>query len=188
MKKLKETLQSNCSISDESWQLFSDICTTRQFSKNEFVLQQGAICQGIYFVNSGLLRNYYLKDGKEVSEWFTFEGSFCFSIISFFKDVPSHLAIQCLEDSEVITISREGLMCLKSQNFEIADIVFSLISNSLILSQKRMLSLQFETAIQRYENLIKIYPNILQRVPLLYIASYLGVSAETLSRIRSQIH
>jgi CRP-like cAMP-binding protein len=188
MEKLWQAINRNSNLSEESWSLLSDICTKRQLQKNDFVLQQGEICKGFYFVNEGLLRNYYLKDGKQISEWFAFNGSFCFSIISFFKNVPSYLAIQCLEDSEVITISRDGIMSLKNRNFEIANLAFSLISNSLIMSQQRMLSLQFETAAQRYDNLINVHPNIIQRIPLRYIASYLGVSPETLSRIRSQVH
>jgi CRP-like cAMP-binding protein len=188
MEELRHALGKNLPLSDEGWELLSQICSLKHYNKNDFVLQKGALCNGIYFVKSGLLRTFYNKRNKEISEWFAFDGSFCFSIISYFQKVPSYLAIQCLEDSEVITISRDGLMNLRNQNFEIANIAFFMISGSLIMSQQRMLSIQFESALQRYENLLKSHPSILQRIPLQHIASYLGVTAETLSRIRSQIH
>lgn len=188
METLKKAIQPISSLSEESWTLLQKVCSSRKYNRNEFVLQQGAVCNGMYFVESGLLRNFYLKDDKEVSEWFAFEGTFCFSIISYFERIPSYLAIQCLEDSEVITLSYQGLERLRKENIEISNLLYSMLSFSLILSQKRMVSLQFETALQRYEKLIKEYPNLVQWVPLVYISSYLGVSAETLSRIRSQVH
>ncbi|MFN8255665.1 MAG: Crp/Fnr family transcriptional regulator [Bacteroidales bacterium] len=176
------------SISDESlWEL-DKISELTLFRKNEFVLKEGAVCDAIYFVNQGLVRIYYYKQDKEISEWFAFENSFCFSIVSYFTKKPSHLIIQCLEDTEVLAISHDGLEKLRKTNFEISNFAFELISGSLILSQLRMESLQFETAQQRYENLVKAQPTIIQRVPVNYIASYLGISAETLSRIRAKIH
>jgi CRP-like cAMP-binding protein len=188
MENFKIALKKYVSLSEESWCQLSEICAKKTFGKNDFVLKHEAVCNGIYFVSSGLLRNFYFKDNKEISEWFAFEHSFCFSIISYFNKVPSYLGIQCLEDSEIITISHDGLMKLKNENFEIANLAFALISGSLIASQQRMMSLQFETALQRYEHLLKAHNNMLQRIPLHYIASYLGVSAETLSRIRKQVH
>ncbi len=175
-------------LSDKSLTELLKYCTSTPFEKDEFVLKERAVCNHIYFVSKGLLRIYYCKEEKEVSEWFAFENTFCFSIVSYFKKLPSNLIIECLEDSEIIFMSKEGLDTLRNKNFDIANFVYQLISGSLIISQERMASIQFETAFTRYKTLLEQHKNFLQRVPLNYIASYLGVSAETLSRIRAQIN
>jgi CRP-like cAMP-binding protein len=188
MESFLKIVKNTVPLSDGSIKELSQICAQRSFGKNDFVLKETGICNDIYFVSSGLLRIFYFKEDKDISEWFAFENSFCFSIISYFRQVPSKLIIQCLEDSEIIFIPREGLNTLRNSNFEIANYAYTLISGSLIASQERMAGQQFETAFTRYEKLIKQQKNFILRVPLHYIASYLGVSAETLSRIRAQIH
>jgi len=175
-------------LSDQSLNEILGICKTKKIKKNEYVLPHLAVCEGFYFVSKGLLRIYYYKQEKEISEWFAFEHTFCFSILSFFNQTPSSLIIQCIEDSEIIIMSKTGLDVLRNVNFEIANFAYQMISRSLIFSQIRVASLQFETAQQRYESLFRDHKNMIQRIPLQYIASYLGVSAETLSRIRAQIH
>lgn len=188
MERLYRAVQNEVPMCEESWRELAKICKIQHFEKGDFVLQEGEVSGGIYFISSGLVRNFYVKNDKEVSEWFAFDEEFCLSITSYYLKVPTVLAMQCLEDSVVITIEREGLDRLRSTNFEIANFAYELATGSLIISQERMASVQFETALQRYENLLKLRKTMLQRVPLRYIASFLGVSAETLSRIRSQIH
>ncbi len=175
-------------LSDESFSQLEQICTLKSYKKNEFVLKENSVCDGLYFVKNGLLRIFYHKQDKEISEWFAFENTFCFSIISYFRNTPSHLIIQCIEDSDILTVTKKGLDILRNKNFEIANFAYELVSGSLIISQIRMASIQFETALKRYEDLLNLHPTMIQRIPLHYIASYLGVSAETLSRIRAQIH
>jgi CRP-like cAMP-binding protein len=174
-------------LSDDGLKELLGICRTQSFKKNDFVLREGAVCDSIYFVSEGLLRIWYYKHGKEVSEWFAFNNTFCFSILSYFQKSPSSLIIQCIEDSEIVFIPRDDMDQLRKKNFEIAGFAYNLISGSLIASQDRTAELQFETARQRYEHLLHLHREMLHRVPLQYIASYLGVSAETLSRIRAQI-
>ena len=109
------------------------------------------------------------------------------SIESFFEGSPSQLIIEALEDSEIIQLSKEGLDALRKQNIEVANLMVEWISGSLVLSQKRMDSIQFETAKQRYENLTKQQPGLINKVPLQNIASFLGITQETLSRIRAKV-
>jgi len=188
MDDFKKAVLKIALLSEGSYKDLEQICTTKSYKKNEFVLKENAVCDGFYFVKSGLLRIFYHKQDKEISEWFAFENTFCFSIISYFKNTPSHLIIQCIEDSEVLTVTKKALNILRNRNFEIANFAYELVSSSLIISQVRMASIQFETAIKRYEDLLSLHPSMIQRIPLHFIASYLGVSAETLSRIRAQIH
>ena len=112
--------------------------------------------------------------------------TFFFSITSYFENAPSKLVIEAVEDCEIIMLSKEGTEKLRRSNIEIANLMIAFFSVSLILSQQRMESLQFETALQRYHKLLDEQPEILNKVPLQYIASFLGITQETLSRIRAK--
>jgi len=174
-------------LSEKSKSELLKYISTKKIAKGDFVLKHGEICKHIYYVNSGFLRIFYYKNGKNITEWFASPSHFCFSIASFFAATPSNLVIEAIDDSEVIYLSKEGLENLKKTNLEIANLLIELYSGSLIASQKRMESIQFETAKQRYSNLMKEQPSILNKVPLHYIATYLGITQETLSRIRSKV-
>ncbi len=175
-------------LTEGSRESLKSICYKQIFSKSDCVLKHNEICKGIYFVERGMLRIFYYKQGREITEWFAPEQNFCFSINSFFTNTPSQLIIQCLEESEIVVITKNGLSDLITSDIEISNFYTKLLSGSLICSQVRMDSILFETAAQRYQNLITTTPTIPQRVPLQYIASYLGVSPETLSRIRSRVN
>ena len=188
MSALKQVINDITPVSDQSFSFLKGITHIKPLEKNDFVLKQDAICRHIYFVEKGMVRIYYLKDGRDITEWFAYDQNFCFSIISYFYDTPSKLAIQCIEDCEITYLSKAGLEQLSDQNLEISKFYRSLFAGSLVGSQVRMESIQFETARQRYESLIKSNPEIIRRAPLKYIASFLGISFETLSRIRNQMH
>jgi len=173
-------------LSDDTKSQLKPHISRKYLSKDDLLLKQGEVCKYIYYVNKGFIRIFYFKDGKEVTEWLTNDKHFFFSITSFFENAPSHLIIEAIEDSEIIQLSKEGLDKLRKTNLEVANLMYEWISVSLVLSQKRMDSIQFETAKQRYDSLLKIQPEILNRVPLQHIASFLGITQETLSRIRSK--
>ncbi len=153
--------------------------------KGYFLVPEGRVCHHIYFLSTGAVRIFYHKDDREVTEWLALDNSFFFSIRSFFEQVPTHLIIQSLEASELFAISHDDLMRLCDQYHAVEKLFRRMVTNSLLLSQARMESIQFETAQQRYGRLIQERPDILQRVPLAYIASFLGITQETLSRIRA---
>jgi CRP-like cAMP-binding protein len=153
--------------------------------KDHFLLREREVCDYIFFIQKGVARIYYNKNEKEITEWIAMDEQFFFSITSFFQRTPSHLIIQTLEPSEVMGIHYNDLTRLATEHHEVETLFRKMLSFSLILSQQRMDSIQFETAHQRYEKLIQNSPDIVKRVPLTYIASFLGVTLETLSRIRS---
>jgi len=159
----------------------------KEICKGESVLKQGEICKHIYFVNKGFVRIFYFKNGKNITEWFANEKQFFFSITSYFDEIPSNLVIEASEDSEIILMAKEGLEKLRKSNIEVANLMIAFISRSLILSQERMESIQFETAKDRYAKLLTEQPEILNKVPLQFVASFLGISQETLSRIRAKV-
>lgn len=153
--------------------------------KDHLLVREHQVCDYIFFIKKGIARIYYYKNEKEITEWIAMDEQFFLSIISFFERKSSRLIIQILEPSEVMGIHHNDFMKLASQYHEVETLFRKMLTGSLILSQYRMDSIQFETAQQRYENLMKSSPQIIQRVPLTYIASFLGITLETLSRIRS---
>ena len=153
--------------------------------KDHFLVREREVCDYIFFIRKGIARIYYYKDNREITEWIAMDEQFFLSIISFFERTPSRLIIQTLEPAEVMGIHYNDLIRLAAQHHEVETLFRKMMTGSLILSQYRMDSIQFESAQQRYEKLLQTSPRIIQRVPLSHIASFLGVTLETLSRIRS---
>ena len=180
-------LQNISTLSLESRTVLLKHISQKDISKGDYVLKYGEICKHIYYVNKGFIRIFYFKNGKNITEWFANEKEHFFSITSYFNETPSNLVIEVIEDSEIILLSKEGLEKLRKTNIEVANLMINFFSRSLILSQQRMESMQFETAKQRYAKLLEDQPEILNKVPLQFIATFLGITQETLSRIRAQI-
>ena len=155
-------------------------------SKNEFLIEQGKICRHLYFLEKGALRGFYNLDGKEITHWFGFESDFVTSFHSFISHKEAVENIQLLEGCILWSISKEQLTSLYSSYREIETLVRIVYEKYYIRLEERFVNAQFKTAKELYENLLQQTPHILARVPLGYIASYLGISQETLSRIRSR--
>lgn len=162
----------------EAWKHWS-------LAKDQFLVREHTVSDYLYFIEKGVARIFYHKNGKEVTEWLAMDNQFFLSITSFFRRTPSHLIIQVIEPSVVYGIHHNDFMALAEKHHDIERLLRKMVTASLILSQIRMDSIQFETAQQRYDRLLQTSPQIIQRVPLSYIASFLGITLETLSRIRS---
>ena len=156
-------------------------------TKNEYLLNEGKICRHLYFVQQGALRGYYTLDGKEITHWFGFEKDFVTSFHSFITQEPAVENIQLLEGSVLWVISKETLSELFNRYHEIERLVRIAYEKYYIRLEERFVNAHFKTATERYENLLQQTPHLLERVPLGYIASYLGISQETLSRIRGKL-
>ncbi len=155
--------------------------------KNDHLLQEGKICRQLYFVEQGALRGYYMLEGRQITHWFGFENDFVTSFHSFITGQPAVEIIQLLEGSVLWGISKEKLTDLFNQYHEIERLVRIAYEKYYLRLEERFVNAHFKTAAERYENLLLQTPHILERVPLGYIASYLGISQETLSRIRGRI-
>ena len=186
MEVLRQKLAAISPLSTESLNRFLSAWKHWQVAKDHFLVREHTVSDYIYFIQKGVARIYYYKNDKEITEWIAMDEHFFLSITSFFQRKPSHLIIQTLEPSEVFGIHHNDFMALAEQYHDIERLLRKMVTGSLILSQVRMDSIQFETAQQRYKQLLQSSPGIIQRVPLSYIASFLGVTLETLSRIRSQ--
>ena len=155
-------------------------------AKNEYLLTEGQVCRHLYFLQQGALRGFYNLDGKEITHWFGFENDFVTSFHSFTTREPSVENIQLLEGSILWSISKDTVSDLFNEYHEIERLVRIAYEKYYIRLEERFVNAQFKTARERYENLLQQTPHILERVPLGCVASYLGISQETLSRIRSQ--
>lgn len=183
-----EKILNISSLSEESQEAFLNIVEHFSFKKNEIILENGQISNYIFYIEKGLVRIFYHKHDKEVTEWIALEGEFFMSIASFYQRIPSNLIQQATEKSEIIGIPHDAFMELCTKYHDIETLHRKMITTSLLLSQERVDSIQFETAHQRYDALVSKRPDIIQRVSLTYIASFLGITLETLSRIRAKVH
>ncbi len=156
-------------------------------SKNEYLLTEGKTCRHLYFLQQGALRGFYNLDGKEITYWFGFENDFVTSFHSYITGEPAVENIQLMEGSILWAISKDRLAGLFNQYQEIERLVRIIQEKYYMQLEERFVNAQFKTATERYEHLLHQTPHILERVPLGPVASYLGISQETLSRIRSRI-
>ncbi|MCQ6958330.1 Crp/Fnr family transcriptional regulator [Mucilaginibacter aquariorum] len=159
----------------------------RKLRKRQYLLQEGDICHYNCFVVRGCLRNYRVtEDGNEHILRFAVENWWVSDAESYNNGTPSKNNIDALENSEMILIEKQDFTNLLSNIPRFKDFIYNLKARSFDASQDRIMSNISDTAEEKYSNFIKIYPHIFNRVPLHMIASYLGVSRETLSRIRNQ--
>ena len=186
MEQLLNHIQNYYPLSTEAQHALQDCFEKIILPKNEYLLNEGQVCRHLYFLEKGALRGFYNLDGKEITHWFGFEKDFVTSFHSFITKEPAVENIQLLESCILWAISKETLTRLFNQYHEIERLVRIVNEKYYIRLEERFVNAQFKTAGERYENLLQQTPYILERVPLGYIASYLGISQETLSRIRSK--
>ncbi len=168
----------------ESEKALTEICKEVKFLKGKDVQAIGHTCKTIYFVKTGVVRIYYFKDTIDITESFEFENAFVARAESLFTGKPSKKAIQAIEDTVLIAIDSNKLFKLFDSHPDLERLFRKIIENSYVNTVSRIESLQFNTAEERYANLLKDHPNVLMRVPLKLIASYLGITPVSLSRIR----
>lgn len=152
--------------------------------KGEILHKTGNYCRRFYFVRKGLIRVFYILDDKEITNQFVAENEWVTSVNSFFKDEPSHYTLQALEDSELWYFTKTDLEYLYAHFPEMNQFGRILITRYYVEQAERINALNFVPAQERYALFIKNNPHLLNRIPLGMLATYLGITQETLSRIR----
>ncbi len=183
---LIEHLSSIISISKTLEKALHNISDKVTVAKNQSLININDRCTDLFFLEKGLLRGYYFVDGKEITNWFAQENEFATCFYSFVANKQSYEIVQTLEDCELIKLSYSSLQTLYSKFPETERIGRIIVEKYYIKLEERLLSIQFKTAKERYRNLNSTNPSILQRASLGQIASYLGITQETLSRIRAE--
>ena len=172
-------------MSQEGIELLHEYFVERKLAKGEILIHQGDIAPSIVLVGKGMLRQYYYKNKKDVTEHFSYEGCVLMCIESMLKQEPSRQVVEALEPSIIYEFSYSELSKLVEISLEINRLYRKVLEYSLITSQIKADSSRFETAKERYSLLMKMHPEIIKRAPLAHIASYLLMTPETLSRVRS---
>ena len=172
-------------LSKEAEVAIAAISSIVTIKKNKDLQPIGHTCKTIYFINKGVARIYYFKDGIDITESFSFENNIIARVESLFTGKPSRKAIQVLEDSEVVAINANQLFKLYDTYPEIERLFRKIFEVAYVETVNRIEGIQFHSAEERYKTLLNEAPNVLMRVPLKYVASYLGITQVSLSRIRS---
>lgn len=158
----------------------------KEFEKGEHLVKIGFPCRYLYFIESGLVRTYCINDeGKEINIEFSIEGQFITSIDAFYNQSASQVGIQSLEDTTSLCIGHDALNTMFDRYPELNKIGRILTEQNFVRREKWHAHKFLMDAGNRYNNLLKNFPELIQRVPLQHLASYLGMSKEHLSRIRA---
>lgn len=182
-KRLASSL--NCTLSKEVLKTFAEILIPEKYKKGERILDEGQVCDSLYFIDKGMTRQFYFKYDKDLTEHIGYEDSIIICLESYINEEPTKLMIEALEPTIAWKINKHDIVRLASINSEIGTLYRRVFENSLITSQRKADTLRFEPANERYNKLMQQHPEILKRAPLIYIASLLQMTPETLSRVRS---
>ena len=181
----RELARRYSTMTHEELDMLESILVPLKYTKNEMILREGETCTNIYWVVKGLVRQYYYKNGKELTEYMATENNIVMCIESLFREQPTHLQIKALEPTVLIALPKADLEAVAMKSVNIQILYRKILEESLILSQIHADMLRFESAQDRYQKLIKRQPQLVLRAPLVYIASYLQMTPETLSRVRT---
>lgn len=185
MESLIPQLNELIPVSDELKQAVQSSFQLLELEKKSTLLKEGGYCQHFYFIKSGLVRSYYYQGGKERTYWLYPENEFFTSWYSFYGHHPSFEYFETLEDSLVYAISRNDFIKLQKEHPHFQSFAQTFAEQQLVGADFINRNFADLAAKERYDYLLTLIPNIEQRVSLGYIASLLGMSQETLSRIRA---
>ncbi|CAI2768536.1 Crp/Fnr family transcriptional regulator [Flavobacterium collinsii] len=189
LNDLKIKFESYAPISDTSWKLIEDIAEIQSVKKGEILLQSGQTAKEIHFIIKGALRAFITDAaGNLYNKNIFLEGHFAGSKASLLQQTPSHFTIEALEDSTLIRLNYKKYRALIDQHNDLKNYYIAYLEkNWVIEKEQREIALVMENATERYLHLLSSHPDISERIPLLHIASHLGITPTQLSRIRKNL-
>ncbi|MCU0451445.1 MAG: Crp/Fnr family transcriptional regulator [Bernardetiaceae bacterium] len=188
LDSLKNHLQSFHVLDDHEIDDFAQQTTYKVLPKNDYFIREGEICKKIAFVLSGTLRSYFTSvKNEEITYCITFPNNLMTAYSSFLTAQPTPENIQAITETELLLISKEKVNALASQNLNWTLFLKTIAEQQYIELEKRIFQLQKGDAKQRYLDLLTKQPEYVQKIPLQYLASYLGITQRHLSRIRREI-
>lgn len=181
----RELARKYSTMTHDELDLLEGILKPMKFKKGETILKTGETCRNIYYIDRGLIRQYYYKNDKEVTEHLGEDHTIFMCIESLFKEEPSQIQVDALETSVIYALPKTELERVALHSVNIQLMYRKILEESLIISQVHADLVRFETAQNRYKRMCKLMPQVVLRAPLVYIASYLQMTPETLSRVRA---
>ena len=181
----RELARRYSTMTHDELDVLESILVPIKYTKGEIALSEGEICKTLLYIAKGLMRQFYFKHGKEVPEHLAQDHTIVMCIESLFKEEPTKLQIEAIEPTVVYALPKAELERVAMHNVNIQILYRKILEESLIMSQIHADLVRFETAQDRYKRLCKLMPQVVLRAPLVYIASYLQMTPETLSRVRA---
>jgi CRP-like cAMP-binding protein len=184
--ELKKFINEYVQLPDEEMEDILSKFKKKTIKKNEFVLQEGETCKDLIFVQSGCLRLYYMQDDFEVSVWFALKHSSAIEIYSFISEAPTNYFLQAIETTEILYLPKSALNKLYDSHPKMQEMMRKFWEDVILHLLQRFTALQRDSAEQRYLDLLN-KPELLQTIPQKYLASFIGVTPTSLSRIKKNI-
>ena len=181
----RELARRYSTMTHDELDALESVLVPMKFSKGEMILREGEVCNHIYFIEQGLIRQFYYKNGKEVTEHLGEDHTIFMCIESLFKEEPTRLQVEALEPTIVYAMPKQELELVALHHVNIQMMYRKILEESLIISQIHADLVRFESAQSRYKKMCKLNPQVILRAPLVYIANYLQMTPETLSRVRA---
>lgn len=173
-------------LSTSARRALAGVLTRHSYTKNEWIQPPGSRCSMVYFVQTGAARIFYYKDGNDITEHFAFENELIVRAESLFTGQPTMKGIEALDDTTLIGIEATALDALYDRHHDIERLFRLLLEREHVHTLRRIESLQFQSATERYLDLLRT-TDLVQKIPLKHIASYLGITQVSLSRIRASL-
>lgn len=181
----RELARRYSTMTHDELDALESVLVPMKFSKGEMILREGEVCNHLYFIEQGLIRQFYYKNGKEVTEHLGEDHTIFMCIESLFKEEPTRLQVEALEPTIVYAMPKQELELVALHHVNIQMMYRKILEESLIISQIHADLVRFESAQSRYKKMCKLNPQVILRAPLVYIANYLQMTPETLSRVRA---
>lgn len=181
----RELARKYSTMTHDELDVLESVLVPMKFAKGEIILKEGEVCRNIYHIDKGLVRQFYYKADKELTEHIGVDNSIVMCIESLFREEPTRLQMEALEPTIIYALPKQKLEEVALHNVNIQILYRKILEESLILSQVHADLVRFETAQDRYRKMCKLMPQVVLRAPLVYIANYLQMTPETLSRVRA---
>ena len=181
----RELARKYSTMTHDELDVLESILVPMKFAKGQMILNEGEVCKHVYYIERGLIRQFYFKNGKQITEHLGEDRSIFMCIESLFREEPTKLQVEALEPTWIYALPKHKLEQVALHNVNIQILYRKILEESLITSQVHADLVRFETAQARYKRMCKLSPQVILRAPLVYIASYLQMTPETLSRVRS---
>lgn len=183
----KNYIGERITLTQAEWELVQNSFSVLTLPKGFLLLEEGKICNHLYFLHSGLLRFFYWNDGEDITKFFTFGSQVFTSQQSFSFRQPAKENIETIEETELLSISFETLQVLYEKIPSWSKLTRIIVQEVQQFTEDLMIEFQTQTAEQRYVALLEREPSLVSRIPIKLLASYLGIAPESLSRIRKKI-